>query len=218
MNAGSSAAAQAAAHGAGQRPGLWLRLLIALGVREEPAPPEAAMPWLKGAEGELATQALIDVLIGEGWTVFHDLGLPRSRSNVDHILIPPSGAGIIVLDSKRWWATWLTSAVGGRLYCGEEDRHYDAEKAAFLARFVRDVVGLVDLPVLPALVIHASAVADGGHLQVDVDNWPLPLHVFGPQTLLANLRERAGRPDPRRAARLASRVAQTTHPYVEGGS
>ncbi|MFJ4965963.1 nuclease-related domain-containing protein [Streptomyces sp. NPDC088729] len=217
MNAGASAAEQAAAHGAGQRPGLWARLLIALGMREEPAPPEAAMPWLKGAEGELATQELIDVLIGEGWTILHDLGLPRSNSNVDHLLIPPSAAGIIVLDSKRWWATWLTSAVDGRLYCGEEDRHYDAEKAVFLARFVRDVVGLVDVPVLPALVVHGSAV-DGGHLQVAVDGWPRPLHVFGPQTLLPNLRERVGTPDPRRAAHLAARVAQTMHPYVEGGS
>ncbi|WP_435058434.1 nuclease-related domain-containing protein [Streptomyces sp. bgisy060] len=215
MNAGSSATNRAAALGAGRRPGLWTRLLIALGLREEPEPPQAAVPWLVGAEGEAATQALIDVLLEEGWTVLHDLGLPRSKSNVDHILIPPSAEGIIVLDSKRWRANWLTSARNGRLYCGEEDRHYDAEKAAFLARFVRDVVGLVDLPVLPALVIHGSAVA-GGHLQVAVDDWPRPLHVFGPEILLAHLRERAGTPDARRAARVAARVAQTLSPYAEG--
>ncbi|MFB7544992.1 nuclease-related domain-containing protein [Streptomyces zaomyceticus] len=217
MNAGASAAERAAAHGAGQRPSLWVRLLIALGVREEPAPPEDAMPWLVGAEGEIATQELVDVLLAEGWTVFHDLGLPRSKSNVDHLLVPPSGEGLILLDSKRWWFTWLTDAVGGRLHCGEEDRHYDAEKVVFLARFVRDVVGLVDLPVLPALVVHGSEVA-GGHLQVAVDGWPRPLHVFGPETLLAHLRERAGTPDPRRADHLAARITQTLHPYVEGDS
>ncbi|MFF3730987.1 nuclease-related domain-containing protein [Streptomyces sp. NPDC002476] len=217
MNAGSSATERAAALGAGRRPGLWVRLLIALGVREAPTTPDAAVPWLKGAEGEAATQALVDVLVDEGWTVFHDLGLPRSNSNVDHILIPPSGEGIILLDSKRWWASWLTASFGGRLYCGEEDRHDEAEKAVWLAGFVRDVVGIAGLPVLPALVIHGSTVA-GGHLQVVVDGWPRPLHVFGPQTLMANLRERAGRPNPRRAAQLASRVNQMLHPYVEGGS
>ncbi|WP_282798066.1 nuclease-related domain-containing protein [Streptomyces sp. CC224B] len=216
MNAGSSAARRAAALGAGRRPGLWTRLLIALGIRAKPPTPQAALPWLMGAEGEAATQDLIDVLAGEGWAVFHDLGLPRSHSNVDHLLVPPSGEGIIVLDSKRWRATWPTSAVGGRLFCGDEDRHDQAEKAAFLARFVRDVVGPANLPVLPALVIHRSPVAADGHIEVLVDGWPRPLHVFGPQALLAHLRQRAGTPDPRRAARLAARVTQTLHPYSEG--
>ncbi|MFH8295061.1 nuclease-related domain-containing protein [Streptomyces sp. NPDC018059] len=215
MSAGSSAAARAAALGAGRRPGLWTRLLIALGRRAQPAPPQAALPWLLGAEGEAATEALIDVLADEGWTVFHDLGLPRSNSNVDHVLVPPSGEGLIILDSKRWRANWPTAAVDGRLFCGEEDRHDEAERAVFLACFVRDVVGL-DLPVLPALVIHRSPVASGGHVEVLVDGWPRPLHVFGPQALLASLRQRAGTPDPRRAAHLAARVTDTLHPYTEG--
>ncbi|MEJ8654661.1 nuclease-related domain-containing protein [Streptomyces sp. MS1.AVA.3] len=218
MSAGSSATERAAELGAGRRPGMWGRLLIALGVRQAPATPEAAIPWLMGVEGEEATEALVEVLVGEGWTVFHDLGLPRSDSNVDHILVPPSGQGIIVLDTKRWWATWLTDADNGRLYCGEEDRHYEAEKAVFLARFVRDVLGIVDLLVLPALVIHGSPVAGGGHIQVVVDGWPRPLHVFGPQALLAHLRQRAGTPAPRRAAQLASRIAQMLPPRAKGGS
>lgn len=43
----------------------------------------------RGLEGELATAQLLTPLLGEGWQLFHDL--PMKRSNIDHVLVGPTG-------------------------------------------------------------------------------------------------------------------------------
>ncbi|MFG0382088.1 nuclease-related domain-containing protein [Pseudomonas sp. zbq_18] len=43
----------------------------------------------RGLEGELATAQLLTPLLAEGWQLFHDL--PMKRSNIDHVLVGPTG-------------------------------------------------------------------------------------------------------------------------------
>lgn len=43
----------------------------------------------RGLEGELATAQLLTPLLAEGWQMFHDL--PMKRSNIDHVLVGPTG-------------------------------------------------------------------------------------------------------------------------------
>lgn len=43
----------------------------------------------RGLEGELATAQLLTPLLADGWQLFHDL--PMKRSNIDHVLVGPSG-------------------------------------------------------------------------------------------------------------------------------
>lgn len=57
--------------------------------------------WERGADGEQATAAALDVLPKESWTVFHDVRWPgRKYANVDHVAVGPTG--VFVIDSKNW--------------------------------------------------------------------------------------------------------------------
>lgn len=55
--------------------------------------------WRRGAQGEELTGALLEQL-GERYTVLHDLAVPGSKANVDHVVIGPGG--VFVIDSKMY--------------------------------------------------------------------------------------------------------------------
>lgn len=54
--------------------------------------------WLRGAGGEVATGLVLDTLPVRRWHVFHDLAIPGSNANIDHLAVGPSG--VWVIDSK----------------------------------------------------------------------------------------------------------------------
>jgi hypothetical protein len=56
--------------------------------------------WRTGARGERATARRLRPLQQQGWVVLHDLAIPGSKANVDHVAIGPGG--VFVIDSKRW--------------------------------------------------------------------------------------------------------------------
>ena len=56
--------------------------------------------WARGAAGEIVTAALLEKLPRTRWVVLHDLGLPGSRANVDHLVIGPTG--VWVVDTKAY--------------------------------------------------------------------------------------------------------------------
>jgi hypothetical protein len=63
-------------------------------------PSEQARSWQRGAHGERRTARLLDRLTRYGFVAFHDLAVPDSDANVDHLVIGPSG--VFVIDSKQW--------------------------------------------------------------------------------------------------------------------
>jgi hypothetical protein len=63
-------------------------------------PSEQARTWQRGAAGERRTARLLDRLARDGYVVFHDLAIPGSPANVDHLVIGPTG--VFVIDSKQW--------------------------------------------------------------------------------------------------------------------
>ena len=71
--------------------------------------------WARGAAGELATAVLLERLPRSRWVVLHDLAVPGSRANVDHLVIGPTG--VWVVDTKayraRVVARWGRVTVGG---------------------------------------------------------------------------------------------------------
>ena len=71
---------------------------VALGVLWWSWPRRDPERWWRGAAGEEATEALLDRLPGSRWTILHDLALPGTRANVDHLVIGPTG--VWVVDSK----------------------------------------------------------------------------------------------------------------------
>jgi hypothetical protein len=59
------------------------------GLRFRPSPDGIA--WRRGAEGERRTARLLGPLARQGWVALHDLAIPSSRANLDHLVIGPGG-------------------------------------------------------------------------------------------------------------------------------
>lgn len=92
-----------------------------------------------GASGEMRTAAILDELANreDGPTVLHDLRIPGSNANIDHLIV--SGTDIWIIDSKSWtsgfYLTW-----GGKVY-------QTGQPGKLLARFSRtDQHGKVTYP------------------------------------------------------------------------
>jgi Nuclease-related domain len=81
--------------------GLWFR------------PSLDAVAWRQGAAGERRTARLLGPLERHGWAVLHDLAIPHSQANIDHLLIGPGG--VFVIDSKQYRGRLQSTQLGS---CG----------------------------------------------------------------------------------------------------
>lgn len=219
MTAGGSTSREAARLRAEARRGWWRQILRWCGINANNRRLEAAaVRQEQGSLGEQQTAALL-ARLPAGWTVLHDLAVPGRRFNLDHVLIPPSGAGVVVLDSKKWRRSWqgrqcVTTLVRGRVYCGEQDRHEQIVKFAGYVSGTAAVLGVPAGMLMPVIVVHGSPVA-GGRLDVAVPEWERTVHVLAGGRLVDVL---AGMPGGRgpvqpAAAALADRVRRTLPQY-----
>ena len=87
--------------------------------------PQSTKAWAVGAVGESKTGAQLEKLVVDGCHVLHDRRIPRSKANIDHIVIAPGG--VFIVDAKNYqgkvridWSGGLfsprifTLRVGGR--------------------------------------------------------------------------------------------------------
>jgi hypothetical protein len=77
-------------------------------------PTADTLAWRRGALGEQRTARLLASLERHGHQVFHELAIPGSVANVDHLVVGPTG--VFVIDSKRYRGHLHYSA--GRLWHG----------------------------------------------------------------------------------------------------
>src|SRR5215216_2507898 len=126
--------------------GLWFR------------PSRDATAWRRGAAGERRTARLLDPLERHGWAVLHDLAVPRSRANIDHLVVGPGG--VFVIDSKHYRGR-LQLDGSGRLWHGRyplaptlRTVDYEADQAA-------QVLGDPDVVVVPIVAVHGAQVPWG---------------------------------------------------------
>jgi len=68
-----------------------------LAVTEEP---QSTRAWDTGAAGEQFVGGRLDALVGEDLAVLHDRRIPRTRANIDHVVV--SRAGVFVVDAKKY--------------------------------------------------------------------------------------------------------------------
>jgi hypothetical protein len=62
--------------------------------------PQSTKAWAVGAQGEERLGRRLDSLVGERIRVLHDRRIPRSRANIDHVVVASSG--VFVIDAKKY--------------------------------------------------------------------------------------------------------------------
>ena len=108
--------------------------------------------------GERRTARLLDPLEQHGWAILHDLAIPGSRANLDHLAIGPGG--VFVIDSKHYRGH-LQLDPTGRLWHGPyplaptlRTVDYEADQAA-------QVLTDPDVVVVPIVAVHGAQVPSG---------------------------------------------------------
>jgi hypothetical protein len=112
--------------------------------------------WRQGARGERRTARRLRRLQRRGYVVFHDLGMPGSRANIDHLLIGPTG--VFVIDSKQYSGR-VQQTPDGQVW----HNHYPMdEQLATVRAEARAVQGILGAPVIPLLCVHGASVQWAG--------------------------------------------------------
>jgi hypothetical protein len=134
--------------------GLAVAALIGWRLRFRPS--EQARAWQRGAHGERRTARLLDRLTRDGYVVFHDLAVPGSPANVDHLVIGPTG--LFVIDSKQWTGS-VHQSVDGLVW----HNHYPLDRTLETVRWeAQQVSRVLGSRAAALLCVHGAHVQGGG--------------------------------------------------------
>jgi len=175
------------------------RLMLALG----DAPTHETV-WARGAGGEEHIAKFLAKYLADGVTLLHDRRIPRSRANIDHIAVAPSG--VWVIDAKRYKGKVAVS----RPLFGEPKLTINGRDKSKLVHGLAKQVALVKavmVEVAPEVPVH------GALCFVDADLPMVTKLTFGGYPLLyaKPLAKRINAPGPlaeNRARAVAAELAQ----------
>ena len=130
--------------------------------------PQTTKAWLVGARGEELLGGMLDRLAAEGVQALHDRRIPKTKANIDHIAVAPSG--VFVIDAKRYKGRPRLQVDGGlfrprteRMFVGSRDCTKLVAGVQWQAELVRDALSGHDI---------GDATILGKLCFVDAD-WPL---------------------------------------------
>lgn len=117
--------------------------------------PQTTRAWEEGAKGEERVAKILHEHLSDRAVLLHDRKVPRTRGNIDHLAIAPSGVWII--DAKKYKGKVEKRDVGGlfrsdvRLYVGGRDRTKAVAGLGWQAEAVRAALGNDEIPIHCAL-------------------------------------------------------------------
>jgi len=155
--------------------------------------------WRRGAKGERRTARALRPLVRAGWMVLHDVAIPQSRANGDHLLIGPPG--VFLVDSKAWHGRITLGADGSAWHNGHpmggvlETVRWEAEQLA-------ETIGA---PVIPMLCVHDTQLPWG-------ELYVAGIPVLTPGRLVATLRALPPHIDEVGVMLLAEHARHQLHP------
>jgi Nuclease-related domain len=172
---------------------------VGWGLRFRPSPDACA--WRRGAVGERRTARLLDPLERHGWAVLHDLAVPGSPANLDHLVIGPGG--VFVIDSKQYRGP-LQLDPTGRLWHGRYPLAPALGAVSFEADQAAQVLPDPGVAVVPIVAVHGAQVPWG---KVVVEGVP----VVAARRLPSMLRQLPAVLGPERVAELAGQARVRFH-------
>jgi Nuclease-related domain len=134
-----------------------------LGWRLRFRPSADSRAWRRGAAGERRTARLLDSLERRGWVVLHDLAIPGSKANIDHLVIGPGG--VLVIDSKQYRGR-LQLDQYGMLWHGRHLLVSALRKTRWEADQADEVLGIAEVQIPAIVALHGTSVP-WGRVQAD---------------------------------------------------
>jgi Nuclease-related domain len=141
--------------------------LAAVGWRVRFRPSPETRAWARGAAGERHVARLLAPLDAHGWTVLHDLAVPGSKANIDHLVI--GLPGVFVVDAKHYSGPLWLSRDGG-LWHGRYPLAAALSATRWEADKVQATLGVADIDVVPIVAVVGTPVPFG---QVSVHGIPV---------------------------------------------
>jgi hypothetical protein len=174
-------------------------IVAGLGLRFRPS--LDARAWWRGAAGERRTARLLGPLERHGWVVLHDLAVPSSRANLDHLAIGPGG--VFVIDSKQYRGR-LQLDGSGQLWHGRYPLAPTLHAVSFEADQAAQALPDPGVAVVPIVAVHGAQVPWG---KVVVEGVP----VVAARRLPSMLRALPALLGPERVADLADQARVRFH-------
>jgi hypothetical protein len=114
--------------------------------------------WRRGAARERRTARLLAPLERQGWAVLHDLAIPGSAANIDHLVIGPGG--VVAIDSKHYRGRlWLDA--DGLLWHGRHLLVSALRTTLWEADQADEVLGITDITVAAVVAVHGASIPWG---------------------------------------------------------
>jgi hypothetical protein len=178
--------------------GVWWRL------RFQPSPETLA--WQRGAEGERHVARLLEPLVQQGWGVSHDLRVPGSKANIDHVVIGPPG--IFAIDTKHYRGR-LRLSPDGLLWHGRTFLAPTLSATRWEADKLQARIGAPDIAVVPLVAVLGAMVPYGQVTAHDVT-------VIPARRLPGLLRSLPPTLTPERAREVAAQINRRLDTYTSG--
>jgi hypothetical protein len=116
------------------------------------------LAWRRGAAGERRTARLLAPLERCGWAVLHDLAIPGTQANIDHLVIGPGG--VVVIDTKQYRGRlWLDA--DGLLWHGRHLLVATLRRLRWAADQADEILGVADVQVVAIMAVHGANVPWG---------------------------------------------------------
>jgi hypothetical protein len=117
-----------------------------------------SLAWRRGAAGERRTARLLAPLERQGWAVLHDLAIPGSAANIDHLVIGPGG--VVVIDTKQYRGRLHLDRYGF-LWHGRHLLISTLRRVRWQADQADEVLGIADIQVAAIVAVHGVGVPWG---------------------------------------------------------
>lgn len=126
---------------------------------------QGALAWRLGAKGERRTARILARLERDGFVAFHDLAVPGSPANINHLVIGPTG--VYVIDSKFYRGV-VRMGLDGRLWYGARSLDRVLGTLWWEAQQVAEALaGGPEIRVYPVLCMHEARLPWLEELTVD---------------------------------------------------
>jgi hypothetical protein len=118
-------------------------------------PSAATRAWRRGAAGERRTARLLAPLEHHGWAVLHNLAIPGTQANIDHLVIGPGG--VLVIDSKQYRGR-LRLGRHGMVWQGRQLLVSALRRVLWAADQADEVLGIAEVQIAAAVAVHGASV------------------------------------------------------------